>query len=70
MKKALALATAAAITLATGQVSAEQLTYGSWVPAADWLNSNALPETFKRIEEATGGDVTWELIPGGQLAGG
>lgn len=70
MKRILALTAVAALALGSVQSRAEQLTYGSWVPAADWLNSHALPETFKRIEEGTNGDVTWNLIPGGQLAGG
>jgi TRAP-type C4-dicarboxylate transport system substrate-binding protein len=44
--------------------------YGSWVPASDYLNSNALPLAFKQIEEETKGAVKWKLIPGGQIADG
>jgi TRAP-type transport system periplasmic protein len=71
MRLRLALAFAAALALSPSKlVFGAELTYGSWPPAADWLNSHALPETFRRIEEATGGEVKWNLIPGGQLAGG
>ena len=55
---------------AMAPAAAQNFVYGSWVPATDWLNAGALPETFRRITEATGGAVTWELVPGGQLAGG
>lgn len=44
--------------------------YGSWVPATDWLNAGALPEMFNRINQETDGAVNWDLMPGGQLAGG
>lgn len=65
-----AMAAAAVALGLAAPASAQHFVYGSWVPAADWLNSTALPEMFRRVEEATGGAVTWELIPGGQLAGG
>lgn len=65
-------ALAAALALgAVAPASAQQtLVYGSWVPATDWLNAGALPETFRRIAEETGGAIRWDLVPGGQLAGG
>ncbi|WP_159585658.1 C4-dicarboxylate TRAP transporter substrate-binding protein [Chelativorans xinjiangense] len=59
-----------ALALSTATASAAELTYGSWVPASDYINSDALPEVFRRIEEDTGGEIKWNLIAGGQLAGG
>ncbi len=57
-----------AVSAAPG--SAKEYTYGSWVPASDYINAEALPEVFRRIDEATNGEVKWNLIAGGQLAGG
>ncbi|SFJ90939.1 TRAP transporter substrate-binding protein DctP [Celeribacter neptunius] len=51
-------------------VMAETPIYGSWPPASDYLNTDTLPAAFSMIEEETGGDVTWDLIAGGQLADG
>ncbi|WP_172294638.1 TRAP transporter substrate-binding protein DctP [Pseudoruegeria sp. HB172150] len=61
---------AATAAIAATPVGAAEFTYGSWVPASDYINANALPEVFKRIEEKTGGEIKWNLIAGGQLAGG
>ena len=69
--KRIALAALCASTAMGGSMAgATEYTYGSWVPASDYINAEALPEVFRRIEEATGGEVTWNLIAGGQLAGG
>jgi len=65
-----ALAACLAVAATAPAAAQQNLVYGSWVPATDWLNAGALPETFRRITEATGGEITWELVPGGQLAGG
>lgn len=67
LASALALALTAALP---GAASAQTYVYGSWVPATDWLNAGALPGMFKIINEETGGAITWDLVPGGQLAGG
>ncbi|RVV98132.1 C4-dicarboxylate ABC transporter substrate-binding protein [Mesobaculum littorinae] len=64
------LATAASIAVGATGAMAETYTYGSWVPASDYINSDALPEVFRRVDEETNGEVQWELIAGGQLAGG
>ena len=48
----------------------QELIYGSQVPAADYLNSHALPAGFKLIEEETKGAIRWKVIPGGQIADG
>lgn len=58
------------IALAAPGVQAQELVYGSWVPAGDFLNSNALPTAFKQIEADTNGAIKWKLIPGGQIADG
>ena len=60
----------AVAVLAAGAASAQTLTYGSWVPAADYKNSNALPTYFAKVAEETGGAMTWSLVSGGRLAGG
>src|SRR5688572_4883584 len=65
-----ALAAVGALVVSTCGTSAQELVYGSWVPASDYLNSNALPLAFKQIEEETKGAVKWKLIPGGQIADG
>ena len=52
------------------QAAAQELVYGSWVPASDFLNSNALPIGFKQIEAETKGAIKWKVIPGGQIADG
>jgi TRAP-type C4-dicarboxylate transport system substrate-binding protein len=50
------------------QAAAQDLVYGSCVPAADYLTSNALPAGFKLIEEETKGAVKWKAIAGAQIA--
>lgn len=61
--------TAALLALAT-PLAAQDYIYGSWPPSSDYLNETTLPEAFELISEATDGDVSWELIAGGQLADG
>ncbi len=62
--------TLAAAALIAAPAVAQDFTYGSWVPASDYKNSDALPTYFEKIAETTGGAVNWTLVPGGQLAGG
>jgi TRAP-type C4-dicarboxylate transport system substrate-binding protein len=52
------------------QAAAQELVYGSWPPASDYLNSHALPVAFKQIEAETKGAIRWKLIAGGQIADG
>jgi TRAP-type C4-dicarboxylate transport system substrate-binding protein len=54
--------------LALPQAVAQELVYGSCVPAADYLTSHALPAGFKLIEEETKGAVKWKAIAGAQIA--
>jgi TRAP-type C4-dicarboxylate transport system substrate-binding protein len=49
--------------------SAVELTYGSWPPPGEYLNRVALPKIFAEIAKETNNQVTWKLVPGGQLAG-
>jgi len=56
--------------LAMPRAEAQELVYGSWVPASDFLNSTALPTAFKQIEAETKGAIKWKLIPGGQISDG
>ncbi len=57
------------MALSIAPAHAEKLTYGSWPPASDFLNEVTLPEAFENIKKDTNGDVTWDLLAGGQLAG-
>jgi TRAP-type transport system periplasmic protein len=73
--KKIALATAIApvmlAALAVGNLAqAADLVYGSWPPARNYMNSNALPYIFDRIDKDTNGAIKWRLIPGGQIADG
>ena len=70
LHSALLAAGMGSIALAAPGVQAQELVYGSWVPAGDYLNSNALPTAFKQIEAETNGAIKWKLIPGGQIADG
>lgn len=54
--------------LAAHPVSAQELVYGSWLPAGEYLNRVALPKVFQEIAKETNGAVKWKLVPGGQLA--
>lgn len=53
---------------ASSPVSAEELIYGSWLPAGEYLNRVVLPKAFANIAKETNGAITWKLVPGGQLA--
>lgn len=59
---------AGALALMTTAAVAQNPIYGSWPPASDYLNTDALPEAFEQIEKEVG--TKWELISGGQLADG
>src|SRR5215510_2408302 len=50
------------------QATAEELVYGSCVPASDYLTTSALPAGFKLIEEETKGAVKWKAIAGAAIA--
>ncbi len=54
--------------VAGGQASAQELVYGSWLPAGEYVNRVALPKVFDTIAKETNGAVKWKLVPGGQLA--
>ena len=70
-KLALAAIVAPALLGALGTVAqAKELIYGSWPPAGNYMNSDALPWVFKNIEKDTNGAIKWRLIPGGQIANG
>ena len=49
---------------------AVDLVYGSWLGANNQTHERALLPYFDMVREATGGEVNWELVPGGQLANG
>lgn len=58
----------AGVLVASGPASAQELVYGSWLPAGEYLNRVALPKVFEGIAKETNGAVKWKLVPGGQLA--
>lgn len=47
---------------------AQELVYGSWIPAGEYVNRVSLPKVFDTIAKETNGAVKWKLVPGGQLA--
>jgi TRAP-type C4-dicarboxylate transport system substrate-binding protein len=51
-----------------GPASAQELVYGSWIPAGEYVNRVSLPKVFETIAKETNGAVKWKLVPGGQLA--
>ena len=53
---------------ASGLAGAQELVYGSWLPAGEYVNRVALPKVFETIAKETNGAVKWKLVPGGQLA--
>lgn len=58
----------AASFLFSGPASAKDFVYGSCVPAADYLTSDALPAMFDGIAKETNGEIKWKSVAGGQLA--
>lgn len=68
MKTTLAAATALALTFSPAM--AAELVYGSWFGASHPINTLALEPYLDMVEEATGGSVTWDFVPGSQLATG
>lgn len=67
---ALACAGILALAPVSGASNAEarELIYSSGIPAKHPLHEVGLPQFFKDVEEATGGELTFELFPGGTLA--
>ncbi len=61
-------AVATLLTVAAGQARAKDYIYGSCVPAADYLTSDALPAMFAGIDKETNGAIKWKSIAGGALA--
>ena len=57
LRCALLAAAVALVALTAPRAEAEELVYGSCVPASDYLTTNALPAGFKVIEEETKGAI-------------
>ena len=66
----LAAAAFALALSASAPAAAEELVYGSWLPAREYMNAQVLPGVFEDIDKATNGQIKWKLIAGGQLADG
>jgi TRAP-type C4-dicarboxylate transport system substrate-binding protein len=56
------------LSLLAGEAPGAEYVFGSWVPAGDHFNRVSLAKTFAEIAKETSNDVTWKLVPGGQLA--
>lgn len=67
MVKNILIGTAFALAFGAPAIAGEPV-FASWPPAADYYNTDSLPQTIDRIAELTDGKVQWKLIAGGQLA--
>jgi TRAP-type C4-dicarboxylate transport system substrate-binding protein len=67
-KRILSLTTAVLALALTGPASAVEMVFGAWPPAGEYLNRVSLPKAFGEIAKQTNNQVTWKLVPGGQLA--
>ena len=67
-RRSVAAAALAGALVASNPASAQELVYGSWLPAGEYLNRVALPKVFEAMAKETNGAVKWKLVPGGQLA--
>lgn len=56
--------------LGAGTAESRELVYSSSVPAKHPVHVTGLEPYFKKVEEATGGSLTFKLYPGGTLASG
>lgn len=63
-------AMAACGMLAATSASARELVYSSSVPAKHPVHTAGLEPFFKKVEEASGGTLTFKLYPGGTLSSG
>jgi TRAP-type C4-dicarboxylate transport system substrate-binding protein len=61
-------AVAAFLAVSVGKADAKDYVYGSCVPAADYLTSDALPAMFAAIAKDTNGAIKWKAVTGGALA--
>lgn len=56
-----------AVALAALPVQAEQLRFSSFEPPVAFLTAKVFPEWGRQVEEATSGEVTVKMFPGGTL---
>ena len=70
IKGALSIAAAAVggVLACISPAHAQELVYGSWIPAGEYINRVALPKIFADIAKDTDGAIRWKLVPGGALA--
>jgi TRAP-type C4-dicarboxylate transport system substrate-binding protein len=64
----IAVGALAGALVASNPATAEELIYGSWLPAGEYINRVTLPKVFPTIAKDTNGAITWKLVAGGQLA--
>ena len=65
------LSAAIALWIAAGSpLLAKEYIFGSWFGANHPVNVHGLAPYFAKLTEATGGSVSWKLVPGAQLANG
>lgn len=69
-KKLIKAASIAATTLAAAPLAAEQLTVASFLPGPHHIHTRVLSWFGEELDKQSGGDLTIQLFPGGQLGAG
>lgn len=69
-RKGTAAAAALALAVAAVPVAAQELRYATFVPPASTTNTAGVVPTLQAITDATGGELSFRMFPGGQLLGG
>ena len=66
----LSIAVLSAAGAITASAAAEDYVFGSWFGVNHSINEEGLAPYFEMLADETGGEVTWDLVPGAQLASG
>ena len=64
------LAVSIFLTLSVHTVLAKEYIYGSWNSPKNVVITKGVAPYLKRVEQETGGSMTWKILAGGQLFGG
>lgn len=64
------LAVIAPVLMFAPNLAAKEFVFGSWLGAKHPVNVHGLAPYFEMLKEATGGEVSWKLVAGAQLANG
>jgi len=68
-KDVLCLACATLVAVASAPAAAQKITYNTYLGNSDLIVTQALQPLFDRITRETGGKVTFQIFPGGQMVG-